>query len=238
MLEVWAPQTREGAITRSDRTTSKGKRQQGTSIEKISPIRAPKASRAQSASFGKDGATDSGQGQKTRDQDAKKTIFLLELGVLTTGALQGLTRLSFWVVFLFLIKILGFEGSGANGLFEGIVGCWKEPAGTSCEVLMTTIFPSLEGKDDYQVTLKLAEPNGYYSPKDVLGGTFLIRLRHPAVLVLALFIMLSINRILSSLHQFLLTIIDVTTASSLNPALPEDLLEKFRAINPNNSSSN
>lgn len=238
MLGFVAPQTREGAITRSARATGKENHQRGISIEKKSPLRASNASRAQKASFGQKGATDSAKEQTTRDQDIRKTIILLELAILITRALQGLTRLSFWVVFLFLIKILGFEGSGASGLFEGVVGCWKEPAGTSCEVLRNTIFPSLEDKDDYQVTFKVAEPNGYYTPKDVLGGTFLVRLRHPAVLVLALFVMLSIDRLLSSLRQFLLAIIDMTSASSLNPALPEDLLEKFRAINPNNSSHN
>lgn len=74
---------------------------------------------------------------------------------------------------------------------------------------------------EVQKTLKLADPNDRYSSTALFEATFPLLLRYPVTLIVDSLIVLIIYRLLSPLHEFLLTIIDVMNASPLNQALPE-----------------
>lgn len=70
-------------------------------------------------------------------------------------------------------------------------------------------------------TLKLTDPNDHYSSTAPFEATFPLLLRCPVALLLDSFTVLVIHRLLSPLHEFLLTITNAMNANPLNQALPE-----------------
>lgn len=71
-------------------------------------------------------------------------------------------------------------------------------------------------------TLKLADPNNHYSSTALFEATFPLLLRYPVTLLVGSFGVLIIHRLLSPLHEFLLTIINAMNANPLNQVLPEE----------------
>lgn len=199
---------------RDTRTIGKDRKRRGATLEQNAPPTC-------STPLHKDGTREPDQQEQvarelaqqewaTKEQSAKRTLQVVD----SAATVLRLTIVLLGVlVFLLLIKILCFEGSGVRGIGQGITDCLKEPTGDSCSNLKATMFPSSASSQSYQLTFKITDPSDPNPFSSVYEKTFPLLVSHPGALLLALLFLLAIYYSLSYFQKFLLAIIRAMNVS-------------------------
>jgi len=217
MAGRWTKASDEEHQTNDSSVVSKVERHKDTSIEKSTQPQA-KDSYAHNDALRRDRKR--GADIRHAEQTIMRARFPLLVCSWATASLCMLTKITFWIVFIFFIKSVADAGD-VKALVKVLVRCWREPSEDSCSKLREVIFPLSTSNKSYQVSLTITDSALTFATA-LLEVRFPLLLRHPVILSLAMLSLFSTLCLLSYIHDVVVDVISVMDGALSDQALAEE----------------